>query len=141
MDPLSIAASIIALVGAAQKVAAGLEKLASLRGAPTIILQLNNELADLRLILSEGEPLILKHAATKGPTLFPNADATWKPSIERAKQRLTELEVILSNRLMSRMGVMDKLGWLREQDKVRRVFDELRNARQNIVAMLSVIYS
>ena len=36
-------------------------KWTSLRGAPAAVLQLNNGLSDLRLVLSEGEPLLLKH--------------------------------------------------------------------------------
>lgn len=57
MDPLSITASVLTLVTAANKVAKGLDNLASIKGAPAAVLALNNELSDLRLVLTEAEPL------------------------------------------------------------------------------------
>ena len=99
MDLLSIAASIIALIGATQQVAVGLNKLASLRGAPAAVLALNNELSDLRLVLSEAEPLLLKHGRVaigiQAATPYPVENDILKLSIERAKNRLVELEPIL----------------------------------------------
>ena len=109
MDPLSITVSIVALIGAAQQVAVGLNKLASLRGAPAAVLALNNELSDLRLVLSEAEPLLLKHgraaAASQTATSTIANDTRLKLSIERAKDKLMELESIIQNRLMTRLYV------------------------------------
>ena len=145
MDPLSIAAGIIALVGATQKVAAGLNKLASLRGAPAAVLALNNELSDLRLVLSEAEPLLIKHGrvavGTQAVTPTPTADDRLKLSIDRARDGLADLESVLQNRLMTRMGKFDRLGWLMEQEKVRKALHDLRTVRLNITAMLGVVTS
>lgn len=145
MDPLSIAASIVALIGATQSVAVGLNKLASLRGVPAAILALNNELSDLRLVLSEAEPILLKHGRVavdiNGATPSPIEDGVLKLSFERAKQRLAELESVLQNRLLTRMGAMDRIGWLMEQDKVRKASEDLRTVRLNITAMLGVVTS
>ena len=151
MDPLSISVSIVALIGAAQQVAAGLNKLASLRGAPAAVLALNNELSDLRLVLSEAEPLLLKHGratagirasdTTQTATSTVANDTRLKLSIERAKDKLVELELIIQSRLMTRMGAIDRLGWLKEQDKIRKALEDLRIARLNITAMLGVVTS
>ena len=139
MDPLSITASVITLIAAANQVAVGLNKLASLRGAPGAVLQLNNEVSELRLVLSVAEPLLHKHDQANA------ADGATSPalqlSIERAKDRLTELETVISNRLMTSMGIIDKLGWLKEQDKIQRALADLRTARINITAMLGVVTS
>lgn len=51
MDPLSVTASIIAILGAGEVIAQGIRKLVLLRDAPSGILQLNNELSDLRLVI------------------------------------------------------------------------------------------
>lgn len=145
MDPLSIAASLIALIGAAEKIAVGIDKLASLRNAPASVLALNNELSDLRLVLREVEPLIEKHydaIASERTTPVPApGDSTLLRSIQRAKVKLVELESIVQNRLMVRMGVKDKLAWTFEQDKVVKAKDDLRTARLNITAALGVATS
>lgn len=145
MEPISFAASIITLISATQQVAVGLNKLASLRGAPAAVLALNNEVSDLRLVLSEAEPLLLEHRrvaiGTTRATSTPAAEERLKLSIERAKGRLTGLESVLQNRLMTRMGKIDRFGWLREQGEVRKALDDLRNVRLNITAMLEVVTS
>lgn len=145
MDPLSITVATLALIGAANQVAVGLNKLASLKGAPAAILALNNEVSDLRLVLQETEPLLLKHsqAAAPGQPPFPPKmiDATFLLSMERAKDKLVDLESVIQNRLMTRMGAIDKLGWLREQDKVRKAQVDLRTVRLNITAALGVVTS
>ena len=140
MDPLSITVSIVALIGAAQQVAVGLNKLASLRGAPAAVLALNNELSDLRLVLSEAEPLLLKHGRATAASTVAN-DTRLKPSIEGARAKLVELESIIQNRLMTRLGAIDRLGWLKEQDKIRKALKDLRIVRLNITAMLGVVTS
>lgn len=148
MDPLSITVATLGLIGAANKVAVGLNKLASLKGAPAAILALNNEVSDLRLVLQETEPLLLRHkeAAASGdpkPTLPPPkmVDATFLRSMDRAKDKLLDLEFVIQNRLMTRLGAIDKLGWLREQDKVRKAQVDLRTVRLNITAALGVVTS
>lgn len=148
MDPLSITVATLALIGAANQVAVGLNKLASLKGAPAAILALNNEVSDLRLVLQETEPLLLRHkeAAVSGnfKSTLPSSkmiDATFLHSMERAKDKLLDLESVIQNRLMTRMGAIDKLGWLREQDKVRKAQVDLRTVRLNITAALGVVTS
>lgn len=145
MDPLSITVSIVALIGAAQQVAVGLNKLASLRGAPAAVLALNNELSDLRLVLSEAEPLLLKHgratAASQTVTSTVAKDTRLKLSVEGAKDKLVELESIIQNRLLTRLGAIDKMGWLKEQDKIRKALEDIRVVRLNITAMLGIVTS
>ena len=139
MDPLSIAASIVGLIAAANQVAVGLNKLASLRGAPAAVLQLNNEVSDLRLVLSGAKPLLYKHdqiAASRG-----SGNPAVQLSIERAKKRLADLESVVLNRLMTRMGIIDRLGWLKEQDKIQAALVDLRTARLHITAMVGVVTS
>ena len=145
MDPLSITASLIALIGAAESIAVGINKLASLRNAPASVLALNNELSDLRLVLREVEPLLQKHyqalADTQSSRFPASGKSTLLISIQRAKVKLVELESIVQSRLMVRMGIRDKLAWTYEQDKIIRAKDDLRTARLNIAAALGVVTS
>lgn len=137
MDPLSITASVLTLLTAANKVAKGLDKLASIKGAPAAVLALNNELSDLRLILAEAEPLLQRHAHT---ALSPmTGSRTLQLSIDKAKGRLADLESIVGNRLMRRMGTRDRMGWLYEQDRVQKALTDVRTAKENVTAMLGVV--
>ena len=121
MDPLSIAASIVTLIGTANQVAVGLNTLASLKRAPAAILALNSEVSDLRLVLCETEPLSRKHKEAKmQEKAHEPMDSALLLSIDRAKDKLLEMETIVQTRIMTRMGTLNKLGWLREQDKVNR---------------------
>ena len=62
-DPLSIAASIIAVVGAAEGVGKTLTKIRNIRNAPNEILALINEVSDLRVILNDLEGFITQNTA------------------------------------------------------------------------------
>ena len=137
MDPLSITASVLTLLAAANQVAKGLDKLASIKGAPAAVLALNNEVSDLRLVLCEAEPLLQKHGRTAISPV--TGDNSLKLSIDRAKERLMDLESIIGNRLMRRMGTKNKLGWLYEQDKVQKALGDVHTARENITTMLGVV--
>ena len=145
MDPLSITASLIALIGAAESIAVGINKLASLRNAPASVLALNNELSDLRLVLREVEPLLQKHyqalAHTQSSPFPASGNSTLLISIQRAKVKLVELESIVQSRLMVRMGIRDKLAWTYEQDTIIRAKDDLRTARLNIAAAPGIVTS
>ena len=82
MDPLFITASVFPLLAAANQVAKGLDKLASIQGAPAAVLALNNEVSDLRLVLCEAEPLLQKHLHTAVSPL--TGGRTLQYSIDRA---------------------------------------------------------
>lgn len=137
VEPVSIAASVLTLLAAANHVAVGLNKLASLRGAPDVVKGLNNELEDLRGVLYQAEPLLRKHGDATVQSAIPNTSL--RPNIDRAKDRLAELETIVGSRLLARMGAREKLGWMFEQDKVQRALGDIQAARANITAMLGVI--
>ena len=53
MEPLSVAANIIAVLGAGGAIINTLDQANSIRQAPDIVLALNNEISDLRLIVHE----------------------------------------------------------------------------------------
>ena len=137
MDPLSITVSVLTLLTTANKVAKGLDKLASIKGAPAAVLALNNELSDLRLVLHEAEPLLQKHARITDSLTA--GDRVLRLNIDQAKERLTDLESIIGNRLMRRMGTKDRLGWLYEQDRVQKALNDVRTARTSVTAMLGVV--
>jgi hypothetical protein len=144
MDPLFITASVVALIGAGNQVAIGINKLASLRGAPASILALNNELSDLRLVLSDAEALLAEHDThddRRISKLSPQAAAKhFLPRFQLAWDRLQELENI-EKRLTTRSGGIDHLAWLWEQDNISKAQKGLRAARIDIVVILGLLSS
>jgi hypothetical protein len=144
MDPLSITASIIALIGAGNQLARGINKLASLRGAPASILSLNNELSDVRLVLAETEALLAEHEARDAKHASsiarPRLEKRLSPSLKSVWDRMQELQAI-EKRLTTKSGSIDRLAWLWEQDNVNRAQKGLRAARSDIVAVIGLVSS
>ncbi len=144
MDPLSITASLIALISAANQVAIGINKLASLRGAPASILALNNELSDLRLVLSEAEIQLAEHKTLDDrhtSKLSPEATAKrFLPGFQLAWDRLQELENV-QKRLTTRSGGISRRAWLWEQDNISEAQKGLRAARIDVVTVLGLLTS
>ena len=62
MDPLSLTASIIAVLGAGGVVAKGIRKLICLRDIPTSFLQLNNELSNLQSVIAAVQGLYVQNS-------------------------------------------------------------------------------
>ncbi|KAG4443535.1 hypothetical protein IFR05_001008 [Cadophora sp. M221] len=144
MDPLSIAASIVALITAGNKIAGALERLVALRGAPASIHALNNELSDLRLVLSEAELLLAEHKNRDTGQGTQGCDEPVEkplfPSLQRVWDRLQELQAI-EKRLTTRSGNVDRLAWIWEQDNICKAQKGLRAARIDVIAILGLISS
>ena len=63
-DPLSITASIIAVVGAAEGVGKTINKIRSFREAPNELLSLINEISDLRIVLGDIQGNLSQNASS-----------------------------------------------------------------------------
>lgn len=137
MEAVGFAASVLTLLAAANQVAKGLDKLASIKEAPDAVLALNNEVSEIRLILCEAQPLLQKYESTVVSSV--SEDRSLQVSIDRAKERLEDLQSIVGNRLMRRMGTRDRFGWLYEQDKVQKALKDVRAAREKVTTMLGVV--
>lgn len=139
MDPLSVTASIVAVVGAASSVGRTLSKLASLRGAPNTIQALNNEIEDLRLILQEIDTLLRRDIDSSGPSLHQSLSS----ALQRAKDKLLELEVILEYQVMTvddhGNAAVNRFGWARQQTTIQRIQEDLRSIRLDLIAALGLL--
>ena len=138
MDPLSVTAGIVAVVGAASSVGRTLGKLASLRGAPDTIRALNNEIEDLRLILQEIDTLLRREIDSSGPSHHQSLSG----SLQRAKDKLLELEGILEYQIMTvddcGNTAVNRFGWARQQTQIQRIQVDLRAIRLDLVAALGL---
>ena len=89
-DPLSITASIIAVVGAAEGVTKTLAKIKSIRNTPNELLALINEVSDIKVILSDVQNYIIQN--TQRSQVFEDELRNMLTLINRAKDKILEFD-------------------------------------------------
>ena len=142
---LSLAASIIAVVGAAETIGTTLSKVKLLRNAPDGLLALNNEVSDLTVTLRTVESY-LSSSETDG--IAPPSDVLAQVSIlvDRAKDRLLQLDRMIHYQFLE-SGSFDgdykvfRLRWIRAKDTIENHRRALLDIRQNILMQVLVINS
>ena len=88
---ISLAASIVALVGAADAVGKTLSKARLLYRAPDELLALNNEISDLTVVMRN----IGSHVHTTDPTSSQESLNHLKTLVERARDRILQLDQLI----------------------------------------------
>ena len=142
-DPLSITASIIAVVGAAEGVTKTLAKIRNIRNAPEELLALINEVSDLRIILAGIQSYVQNTAAS--PELQ-DALQHLTVLINRAKDKLLQLDELVQYRLTKPESVADQIKvsrreWARAKTTIDDFRQSLRDIRINIVTQMIVVNS
>ncbi|MCJ1234326.1 hypothetical protein MMC14_002285 [Varicellaria rhodocarpa] len=147
MDPLSLTASIIAIIGVGGEAAKAVRKLASLKGAPSLVLALNNEISDLYLVVLAIRDVHQRQRASSA--LSPNnasTDDTITSTLLRANEKVLELRA-LHQRLTSwttgpsGLSTLNKASWLREQKNVKKMQEDLRTVRLKLSTTRGILNS
>ena len=143
-DPLSITASIIAVVGAAEGITKTLAKFKSIRNAPDELLALINEVSDLNIILSNVQSYIIHN--TQKPQISQEELQNISTLINRAKEKLLELDQLIQYQLVKPESIPDRLKvsrreWLRARGTIEKLRQSLRDIRLNIVTHMVVVNS
>ncbi|MCJ1389992.1 hypothetical protein MMC18_002850 [Xylographa bjoerkii] len=134
MDPLSIIASTIAIIQAGGAVYEALHKLSSLKNAPKIIIQLNNEVAELQLLINAiaalPETIIRKEVVCA--------------AIRKARGAVLALEKLIVYELTkasNRSGAVkiDRLKWLGAENKIRISMSNIHKARLDLFTAVTVV--
>ena len=147
MDPLSMTASILAVVGAGSTVRKGLKKLISARRLPDILLQLNNEVTDLQYIIQDVNDLLRQRSQSTGEDRCPLSSHTSLTSaLEHAKATLLALESLIVYELtivdsLNGRTKIDWIMWLRVESKVKSLTDDIRTDRVRLSSALSLLAS
>ncbi len=145
MDPLSLTASIIAIVSAGSIVNKGLEKILSARRLPDILLQLNNEVTDLKYIVQDIDDLLRQQAqATREDKKPLPSHASLISALEFSKRTLLALESLVAYKLTvvdsrDRRTRIDWMAWLRVESKVERLKEDIRTDRVRLSSALSLL--
>ena len=128
-DPLSLIASIIAVIGVGGQVAKAVRKIASLKDAPDAVLALNNEIPDLHLVVLAVEDVFQKQRTSRvpppsGAAAEIYADITVANSLKFAKAKTVELEELyhrLTPSILDSSGSsqVNKITWSRMKKIVK----------------------
>ena len=147
MDPLSLTASIVAIVGVGGEVAKAVRKLASLKDAPGLILALNNEISDLYLVILAIRDIYQRQRASfsSSPETL-TTDNIVISTLTQANDKVLKLKA-LHRRLTSRttgssnLNTLNKASWLREQKNVKKIQEDLHTVRLKLSAALGILNS
>ena len=142
-EALSLAASIIAVLGAAEGVAKGIVKIQSIRNAPDEILALNNEISDLKVLLYDIQHFV---QTTPESQISRNYIEPLMTSTERAKEKLLQLDALVQYKILKPQTLPNKpkissREWLKATKVIDRSRQSLRDIRSNIAARFLLINS
>ena len=131
MDPLSVGASVLAVVGAAQNASnSSLKFLKLVKNAPFELQDLINEVDQVKVVLDD-----VKNACEQG-----RSTNALRLSLEKAKDRLLELDRLIHYELVQANAEgtkVAKIAWATHQPKILRLRKELRHIRQDLALSLS----
>ncbi|MCJ1380187.1 hypothetical protein MMC17_003290 [Xylographa soralifera] len=135
MDPLAIIASTIAILQAGGAVGVGLRKLISLKDAPAIVLQLNNDAADLELVI---------RAVAGLPSTIREKKIVCA-AVQRAKAAVLEFEECVAYCLTSASSTSSVIKVRRRkwvsaaEDKIRELRLSLRETKLDLITATGVV--
>ena len=145
-DPLSIAASVITVIGAADSIGKSLGKVKTLRNAPAEVLALQNEVSDLRIVLDDVNFCVLDMGSTETSTRITIRLQHLSELVDRAKSQLLQLDKLLHYDII-KPGSLDgefkvsRTEWLRAQSAVEAIRQSLRDVKLNIATQMMGINS
>ncbi|KAI1373935.1 ankyrin repeat-containing protein-like protein [Hypoxylon crocopeplum] len=140
-DPLSFAASIIAVATLAANITAALSKLRAVNDLPGRLHAINNEVADLEVVLRQvGSVATKRHALPEGVGQVALSDI-----LHRAEAKLRELDAIVQRLIQSCVGtakfVVRAKAWWTEKPKLEALQEELHTIKATLNIMLGATHS
>ena len=139
-DPLSITASVIAVVGAAEGVGKTLNKIRNFRDAPKELLALINDISDLRIVLGDLE----SHLTQNAPSIQEEQSEHISTLLNRAKEQLLQLDELVHYRLTRSDSTpqqvkISRQEWAKATSTIKKYRKRLQNTRLNIVAHMLIV--
>ena len=142
MDPLSISASVVALLGAGGTLAKLLRKGIGLKNAPSVLRALNDEVSELQLTANDVNDLLW--TANGDPNDQPPKSLV--STLSRVKSILSQLESYVSYELTTittdgEKYRLDKSVYLRAEHRLQQFKDEILTSRIALATALSLFNS
>ncbi|KAK3377231.1 hypothetical protein B0T24DRAFT_237089 [Lasiosphaeria ovina] len=139
MDPLSIAASVIAVAGAVATATKILAPILKLRSAPIQFVQLFDEVSDVQAVLVFTLDAVAEFEAQgnspKNEIL--RLLGQTKATLEEISRIMTTKILVAPSKAPTDPVQISKTGWLRYGKKVRALLKQLHETRQNIDSLVS----
>ncbi|KAH8721552.1 hypothetical protein GQ44DRAFT_808199 [Phaeosphaeriaceae sp. PMI808] len=134
-EPLSITASILAIISTAEKTSKGLEKLRTLHNALDELEYMLNEINDMRVVLRSMQNVLTALTECEAEDI--------KGLIQIYQSEVLELDMLVSYHLQAASGYsndgrpkVNTLGWLSKSGKLSKIRERLRDRRESLVAAL-----
>ena len=141
-DGLSLAASIFAVLGAADGLSRVLSQIRHLRHAPNELFALMNEVSDLRIVLGDIQAYVLQNEGN--PQLSKSHVQHLVIFADRAKEIVLELDELIQYRLIKPQHQPIKLAkreWLKTATRIEKLRHRLRDSKLNIATQMILINS
>ena len=140
-DPLSIVASIIAVIGAAQSLGKAVNRIRDITNAPDEVLALSNEISDLTVVLKHVETYV---AGAEGAAISRENLEQLSVLAKRAQSRLAQLELIMHDHLprtggASRRSSRLRLQWALLKTKVDGLRVDIRDIKLSIIVQIASV--
>lgn len=134
MDPLSAAASVIAVVGAAKKVTKALDLLKAVRGAAQGLSDLLGEVSRLEKVLQA-----IMNVSMESQQPLPQL----REVLDEARSKLLELDSLIQYTLtkVGESNKVDRWQWLRKESDVDTLQRKLHAIRQDLIMLISTTNS
>ncbi|KAI4125496.1 MAG: hypothetical protein LQ338_004198 [Usnochroma carphineum] len=145
MDPVSVAASVLTVLGAAATAGRALDHLSSLRHAPDHLVALVNEVSDLRVVLHNVRDVVQSRAETSqkcGNLAF---------IVQRASEKMSDLNRLIYGNLVktsstgcSSLGDDDTIkasrtAFLRYSGKIRSLKDDIQEIKLSLLVAMGTL--
>ena len=130
MDPLSVTASVLALLGAARKLSKGVDIMRAAKGAPESLDDLLLQLSDIEEVLQE-----IQHVSAEPSAVSPGLTKV----LGRTKAKFLEMESLIQYTLTEagESSKVDRWQWLRKRDEAERLQRQLDALRNDLTALIS----
>ena len=137
MDPLSLTVGIITILGAGGTLAKGLGKIRALKHAPGILLALNNEVADIEILVREIDEVIRQHQEFDQRPI----NASICRALGNTRKTLLVVEKLIAYELTVINSVngevkLDRKSWLRSENRIRQLQEQMRNNKVDLSTAL-----
>ncbi len=130
MEPLSVTASVVAVIGAARKLSRGVSLLKAAKDSP-------ESLDDLLLHLSGIEEVLqaIQDVSTEPSTVLPGLTRV----LDRAKAKFVEMESLIQYTLTEagESSKVDRWQWLRKRGEVEKLQRQLDALRNDLTALIT----
>ena len=144
-DPLSITASIIAILGAAEGVTKAIGSIKHIQNAPAKLLALLNEVADLTVVLRSGQTFV-RDQNTQSLNIPQDQLQQISTIVDRAKDEILRLEKLIEYSLVKPDSTSESIKisrqeWLKAKPKIMEFQQSLREIRLSITTHMTLVNS